>query len=72
MNDVIARYLDCWNETDPVARRKVIEDVVEGRFFSDFAQPDKQKITEAHPLRRRPGLQFVDKFVRYVAYLNHG
>jgi hypothetical protein len=27
MNDVIARYLDCWNETDPVARRKAIEDV---------------------------------------------
>lgn len=27
MNDVIARYLDCWNETDPVARRKVIEEV---------------------------------------------
>jgi hypothetical protein len=27
MNDVIARYLDCWNETDPVARRKAIEEV---------------------------------------------
>lgn len=27
MNDVIARYLDCWNETDQVARRKAIEAV---------------------------------------------
>jgi hypothetical protein len=27
MNDIMARYLDCWNETDPVARRKVIEEV---------------------------------------------
>ena len=24
MHDVIARYLDCWNETDPAARRKLI------------------------------------------------
>ena len=27
MNDVIARYLDCWNETDPAARRKLIDEV---------------------------------------------
>jgi hypothetical protein len=27
MDDVIARYLDCWNETDPLARRKLIDDV---------------------------------------------
>ena len=27
MNDIIARYLDCWNETDPVARRQAIEEV---------------------------------------------
>jgi hypothetical protein len=25
MNDVITRYLDCWNETDPAARRKLID-----------------------------------------------
>jgi SnoaL-like domain len=25
MSDVIARYLACWNETDPAARRKLIE-----------------------------------------------
>jgi SnoaL-like domain len=27
MKDVITRYLDCWNETDPVARRKLIDEV---------------------------------------------
>lgn len=27
MNDVITRYLDCWNEADPVARRKLIDEV---------------------------------------------
>ena|SRR5215472_9038733 len=26
MNDVISRYLECWNETDPAARRKLIDD----------------------------------------------
>jgi hypothetical protein len=24
---LIDRYLDCWNETDPAARRKLVEDV---------------------------------------------
>ena len=27
MTDVIERYLDCWNETDPAARHKLIEEV---------------------------------------------
>ena len=27
MNDVIARYLDCWNQTDPAARRTLIDEV---------------------------------------------
>jgi SnoaL-like domain len=27
MQEVIARYLDCWNETDPAARRKLIDGV---------------------------------------------
>ena len=31
MNDVIARYLDCWNETDPDARRKLIDGSLDGR-----------------------------------------
>ena len=26
MNDVIDRYLDCWNQADPAARRKLIDD----------------------------------------------
>ena len=26
MNDVITRYLDCWNETDPAARRTLIDE----------------------------------------------
>jgi hypothetical protein len=26
MNDVITRYFECWNETDPAARRKLIDD----------------------------------------------
>jgi hypothetical protein len=26
MNDLVARYLACWNETDPAARRKLIEE----------------------------------------------
>ncbi|MBV9796194.1 MAG: nuclear transport factor 2 family protein [Actinobacteria bacterium] len=27
MQDIIERYLDCWNETDPAARRKLVEQV---------------------------------------------
>lgn len=27
MNDVIARYIDCWNETDPIVRRKLVDDL---------------------------------------------
>jgi len=27
MDDVIAQYLNCWNETDPAARRKLIGEV---------------------------------------------
>ena len=27
MNDVITRYLACWNETDPAARRTLIDEV---------------------------------------------
>ena len=40
MNDVIARYLDCWNETDPVARRKAIEEVwaADAEYIDPLAQ----------------------------------
>jgi hypothetical protein len=27
MNDLIERYLACWNETEPTARRKLIDDL---------------------------------------------
>jgi len=27
MEDVIARYLECWNQTDPAARRTLIDEV---------------------------------------------
>jgi hypothetical protein len=27
MTDITTRYLECWNETDPAARRKLIDDV---------------------------------------------
>jgi hypothetical protein len=26
MNDLVTRYLACWNETDPAARRKLIDE----------------------------------------------
>ena len=36
MQDVIRRYLDCWNETDPAARRKLIEEVwAPGATYTD-------------------------------------
>src|SRR3984957_8267669 len=37
MNDIIARYLDCWNETDPVARRQAIEEV--GAADAEYIAP---------------------------------
>jgi hypothetical protein len=27
MDDVIARYIECWNETDPLVRRKLVDDL---------------------------------------------
>jgi SnoaL-like domain len=40
MCDVITRYLDCWNETDPGARRKLIEDVwaAEARYTDPLGE----------------------------------
>ena len=36
MDDVIARYLDCWNETDPAARRILIDEVwAPGAAYTD-------------------------------------
>lgn len=45
--------------------------MVEGWFFRDFGKPGEQEVAEAHSLRRCPGLQFVEKFVRYIADLDH-
>ena len=42
MNDLIARYLDCWNETDPEARRKLID----GTWSADASYVDP--LAEAH------------------------
>jgi hypothetical protein len=39
MNDVIARYLGCWNETDPAARRKLIDQAwtADARYIDPMA-----------------------------------
>jgi hypothetical protein len=42
MNDVAARYLACWNEADPAARRKLIDEV----WASDASYIDP--LAEAH------------------------
>ena len=42
MNDVIARYLDCWNETDPAARRKLVDEL----WTADASYTDP--MTQAH------------------------
>jgi len=42
MNDLITRYLDCWNETDPEARRKLID----GTWAADASYIDP--LAEAH------------------------
>lgn len=40
MNDVITRYLDCWNETNPTARRTLIEDAwaADARYTDPLAE----------------------------------
>jgi hypothetical protein len=40
MNDVVARYLDCWNETDPAARRAMIDEVwaADAQYSDPLAQ----------------------------------
>src|ERR1700727_658987 len=42
MNDLIAQYLDCWNEPAPAARRKLIE----GTWAADASYIDP--LAEAH------------------------
>ena len=40
MDDVITRYLDCWNEADPAKRRRLIEDVwaVDARYIDPIGE----------------------------------
>lgn len=42
MTDITTRYLECWNETDPAARRKLVENV----FTPDASYVDP--MAEAH------------------------
>jgi hypothetical protein len=42
MSDIISRYLDCWNETNPTARRKLVRDL----FALDASYVDP--LAEAH------------------------
>jgi hypothetical protein len=36
VNDTVARYLETWNETDPAARRKAIDELwAEGGVYTD-------------------------------------
>jgi hypothetical protein len=40
MKDVIARYLDCWNQTEPAARRTLIDEVwaADAQYTDPMAQ----------------------------------
>jgi SnoaL-like domain len=63
MNDVIARYLDCWNETDPAARRKLIGDVwtADARYVDPMGEAlghDAIDATIAGVQRQFPGFVF--------------
>jgi SnoaL-like domain len=39
MNDIVTRYLACWNETDPGSRRKLISETwaADGRYTDPLA-----------------------------------
>ena len=51
MNDVITRYLGCWNETDPAARRTLITQGIGGStevtVFEDCAHAPIYENVEA-------------------------
>ena len=49
MTDVIARYLDCWNETDPAARRKQIDDAwtAEASYVDPMAEAHGRDAVDA-------------------------
>ncbi|HEY2640934.1 MAG TPA: nuclear transport factor 2 family protein [Streptosporangiaceae bacterium] len=63
MNDVITRYLNCWNETDPAARRKLIEDAwaADARYIDPLGEAqgrDAIDATIAAVQEQFPGLVF--------------
>jgi hypothetical protein len=63
MNDVIARYLDCWNETEPAARRKLIDEVwtIDAEYTDPLAQAhgrDEIDATIGAVQQQFPGLVF--------------
>jgi hypothetical protein len=49
MDDMIARYLDCWNETDPAARRALIDEVwaADGRYVDPLAEVQGREAIDA-------------------------
>jgi hypothetical protein len=54
MSDIITRYLDCWNETDPAARRALVRDV----FATDASYVD--------PLAEARGVEAIDATIGAV------
>lgn len=63
MNDVIARYLACWNETDPDARRKLIDEVwtIDAEYTDPLVQAhgfDQIDATIGAVQQQFPGLVF--------------
>ena len=49
MNDVVMRYLACWNETDPAARRKLIGDTwaADASYIDPLAEAHGQEAIDA-------------------------
>jgi hypothetical protein len=63
MNDLIERYLACWNETEPAARRKLIDDLwaEDASYIDPMAQAhgrDAIDATIAAVQGQFPGLVF--------------
>jgi hypothetical protein len=63
MTDMIARYLDCWNEADPAARRKLIDDAwtADASYIDPMAEAhgrDAVDATIAAVQGQFPGLVF--------------
>ncbi len=49
MNDVITRYLECWNETDATTRRKLVDDVwaADARYVDPMAEAEGRDAIDA-------------------------